>query len=162
MLCAVKQAKMIIHEPQISYVKKNIPAVQINNPAELYSHLKEFCAKNIVDPTREHCMLTVVNNKGFVITTKILTIGTETSTLVSPKDVLRQVLLCGGTAFYISHTHPTSGDPAPSSADCSVTRKLREAASVLDIHFYDHLVLGEVENDPTGLGYYSFRSAGIL
>jgi DNA repair protein RadC len=55
-----------------------------------------------------------------------------------------------------------SGDPAPSSADIQVTRRLREAAQAIDIELTDHLVLGNASADPAGLGYYSFRSAGLL
>ena len=57
--------------------------------------------------------------------------------------------------------HPT-GDPAPSSADVQVTRQLREAAKALDIELLDHVVIGNASADPTGLGFYSFRQAGIL
>ena len=55
-----------------------------------------------------------------------------------------------------------TGDPAPSSADIQVTRRLREAAQAIDIELTDHLVLGNASADPAGLGYYSFRSAGLL
>jgi DNA repair protein RadC len=43
-----------------------------------------------------------------------------------------------------------------------VTRQLREAAKALDIELLDHVVVGNAGADPTGLGFYSFRSAGIL
>jgi len=32
----------------------------------------------------------------------------------------------------------------------------------MDIHFQDHVIMGEPQNDPLGLGYYSFRNAGII
>jgi len=59
------------------------------------------------------------------------------------------------------HNHP-SGDPAPSSADIQVTRRLREAAAAVDIELADHLILGAKSSDPAGRGYYSFREAGLL
>ena len=43
-----------------------------------------------------------------------------------------------------------------------VTRQLREAAKALDIELLDHVVVGNANADPTGLGFYSFRQAGIL
>jgi len=129
---------MIIHEPVITYSRKEIPALLIESPTDILPHLREFFSLNVTDPTREYCFLTVLNNKGYVLTTKILTVGIESQVLVSPKDVLRQVLLCGGVSFIISHNHP-SGQTEPSSADLRITRVLREAAQVLDIHFHDHL-----------------------
>jgi DNA repair protein RadC len=43
-----------------------------------------------------------------------------------------------------------------------VTRQLREAAKALDIELLDHVVVGNAGADPIGLGFYSFRSAGLL
>jgi DNA repair protein RadC len=59
------------------------------------------------------------------------------------------------------HNHP-SGDPAPSAADLQVTRQLREAARTLDIEMLDHVIVGQTAADPAGLGFYSFRTAGLL
>jgi len=55
-----------------------------------------------------------------------------------------------------------SGDPAPSSADIQVTRRLREAAQAIDIELIDHVIIGEKAADPTGVGSYSFRNAGLI
>ncbi len=87
--------------------------------------------------------------------------GTATSTLVHPREVFRAALREGSTALVCVHNHP-SGDPAPSAADIQVTRQLREAAKTVDIELLDHVIIGRTGADPTGLGHYSFRSAGIL
>lgn len=55
-----------------------------------------------------------------------------------------------------------SGDPAPSAADIQLTRQLREAAKAIDVELTDHIILGRAAADPRGLGYYSFRGAGML
>ena len=44
----------------------------------------------------------------------------------------------------------------------SFTRMLREASKAVDIELIDHVILGRKECDPTHLGYYSFKSAGLL
>jgi DNA repair protein RadC len=75
--------------------------------------------------------------------------------------VVRNAAQHGATAIACVHNHP-SGDPAPSSADVQVTRQLREAAKALDIELLDHVVVGNATSDPTGLGFYRFRSAGML
>jgi DNA repair protein RadC len=43
-----------------------------------------------------------------------------------------------------------------------VTRLLREASKAVDIELIDHVILGRRECDPADLGYFSFRSAGLL
>jgi DNA repair protein RadC len=90
-----------------------------------------------------------------------LTSGTATATLAHPREVFRSAVQHGATAITCVHNHP-SGDPAPSSADLQVTRQLREASRALDIELLDHVIVGEVTADPMGLGFYSFRKAGIL
>jgi DNA repair protein RadC len=90
-----------------------------------------------------------------------VTSGTATSALAHPREVFRSAVQYGATAIACVHNHP-SGDPAPSAADMQVTRQLRDAAKALDIELLDHVVVGNAGADPTGLGFYSFRSAGIL
>lgn len=67
----------------------------------------------------------------------------------------------GATAIICVHNHP-SGDPAPSSADVQLTRQLRDASKTVDIDLLDHVIIGRAECDPLGLGYYSFKSTGLL
>ena len=91
----------------------------------------------------------------------LITLGTATSTLVSPKEVFRGAIIAGTVALIVAHNHP-SGDPAPSSADIQVTRQLREAARVLDFELLDHVIVGDTKADPAGRGFYSFREAGLI
>ena len=32
----------------------------------------------------------------------------------------------------------------------------------MDIHLLDHVIVGEANADPAAVGFYSFRSAGLL
>jgi len=55
-----------------------------------------------------------------------------------------------------------NADPAPSSADLTVTRQIRDAGQLMGIDLLDHVIIGTKEDDPTGRGYYSFSAAGII
>ena len=90
-----------------------------------------------------------------------VTSGTATGSLVHPREAFRAAIQHGATAVVCAHNHP-SGDPAPSSADIQVTRRLREAAVAIDIELIDHVVVGEKTADPANKGFYSFREAGLL
>ena len=90
-----------------------------------------------------------------------ITSGTATSSLAHPREVFRCAIREGATAVVCVHNHP-SGDPGPSAADVQVTRQLREAAKAVDIELLDHVIIGRAGADPTGLGHYSFRAAGVL
>ena len=90
-----------------------------------------------------------------------ITSGTATNALAHPREVFRCAIREGATGVACVHNHP-SGDPGPSAADMQVTRQLRDAAKAVDIDLLDHVIVGRAGADPTGLGYYSFRSSGIL
>jgi DNA repair protein RadC len=63
-------------------------------------------------------------------------------------------LKCLASAIIVTHNHP-SGNPRPSEDDRKLTKKLSEAAKMLDIAFIDHIIVG--------LGrYHSFRDYGEL
>jgi len=87
--------------------------------------------------------------------------GTATAALAHPREVFREAVRESASGIICAHNHP-SGDPAPSAADVQVTRQLREASRALDIDLIDHLVLGRAAADPLGIGFYSFRTAGML
>jgi DNA repair protein RadC len=89
------------------------------------------------------------------------TSGTATNSLVHPREVFREAIRLSASAIIAVHNHP-SGDPAPSRADIKVTRQLREAASVVGIDLLDHIILGQKNKDPQGIGYYSFNEAGLI
>jgi DNA repair protein RadC len=154
---------MIIHEPVVSYRKKTIEKVLIDTGNSAYNYLKNWMETNgeIKDFGLEHLILVSLNTRGCVIKTEILSIGTDTSCLVKPSIVLRQVLINRAQSFIIAHNHP-SGDPSPSTADRRITRQIAEASITIDLNFLDHLVIGEKENDSSGIGYYSFRESGNI
>jgi DNA repair protein RadC len=102
-----------------------------------------------------------LNRKNRLLKQVEITSGTATSSLAHPREVFRAAIRHGATAVVCVHNHP-SGDPAPSAADVQVTRQLREAAKAVDIDLLDHVIVGRKSVDPAGVGYYSFRDAGLL
>jgi len=102
-----------------------------------------------------------LNRKNRLLREVEVTSGTATSSLVHPREVFREAIRLSATAVIAVHNHP-SGDPAPSKADISVTRQLREAAEVVGIDLLDHVILGRAGADPHGAGFYSFSEGGML
>ncbi|MGA8658445.1 MAG: JAB domain-containing protein [Chthoniobacterales bacterium] len=52
------------------------------------------------------------------------------------------------------HNHP-SDDPSPSEADIRLTRKISEAAHLMQIQMLDHIVMGAPANGRPG--YFAFK-----
>jgi DNA repair protein RadC len=90
-----------------------------------------------------------------------ISIGTATATLAHPREVYRVAVLGSAVALIAVHNHP-SGCSDPSAADIQLTQQLAEAGRILDIPLMDHVIIGDGKADPQGLGYYSFRNAGLL
>ena len=128
-----------------------------NRPELVLSHFQGTIAGLEVEKFWVLCL----NRKNRLLKQVEITSGTATSSLAHPREVFREAIRHGATALVCVHNHP-SGDPAPSAADVQVTRQLREAAKAVDIDLLDHIIVGRAATDPRGLGYYSFREAGVL
>lgn len=152
---------LTLHEPVITYRTRTRPRVELSSSDACADRFRELFAQLNSNPTAEAAIIITVNCRSMEVGYQLLTMGCTTQTIVSPADTLRTALLLGGTGFILAHNHP-SGDPSPSAQDVRVTRSIREGAAAVDLHFLDHLILGDPSNDPAGVGHYSFRSAGLL
>ena len=123
--------------------------------------IAEYCRPECLGLGVEKFWVLCLNRRNRLIRRVEVTSGTAGSTLVHPREVFREAIKEAASAVVCIHNHP-SGDPAPSAADIRVTRTLREAARTVDIALLDYVIVGEPRHDPTGLGFYSFRDAGVL
>ena len=112
-------------------------------------------------PVAEMFYVICLNRKNRPLGRHRVTIGTATAALAHPREVYRIAILASASAIVCVHNHP-SGDPAPSSADVQITHLLREASKTIEISMLDHVIIGTKEDDPLGIGFYSFRNAGMI
>ena len=132
--------------------------VQLNRPDKIADYLRSAFDEN---PLQEAFYCVYLDRKNHPLGRHLITLGTIDSTLVSYREVFRGAILAGASGLVVAHNHP-SGDPAPSAPDLHVTRKLREAAKILDIELLDHVIVGDVKADPLARGIFSFREAGMI
>jgi len=150
---------MRVFECKLSYSLISLGEdVQLNTPSKVAEYLRSAFDEN---PLQEAFYSVYLDRKNHPLGRHLITLGTATGTLVSPKEVFRGAIVAGATALVVAHNHP-SGDPAPSQADIFVTRTLRDAAKVIEIDLLDHVIVGDAKADPRGVGYYSCREAGLL
>lgn len=121
----------------------------------------EYLYPEVRADTIERVWVLCLDRKNKLIRSESVTSGTATGSLVHPREIFRPAIRHGATSIIIAHNHP-SGDPSPSSADLQVTKKLSRAAEHVDIAFHDHVIIGEPESDPNGLGYFSFSDACLV
>ena len=88
-----------------------------------------------------------------------VSVGSLNESIAHPREIFRPAITYSAYAVIVVHNHP-SGDASPSQTDHSLTRRLAEAAELLQIKLLDHIIIGSPsEGNP---GYFSFKEAGVL
>jgi DNA repair protein RadC len=90
---------------------------------------------------QERFAVLLLDVKNRLLGTQVITIGTATETLASPREIFREVIRQGATRTIVAHNHP-SGNVEPSQEDIELTRQLLAGAQLLGIPLLDHLILG--------------------
>jgi DNA repair protein RadC len=80
--------------------------------------------------------------------------GGVTGTIVDPRLIFKRAMEVKCSGIVLCHNHP-SGNPQPSDADVSLTKKIKEGARLLDVQVLDHIIIA-------GNGYFSFADEGRM
>jgi DNA repair protein RadC len=108
----------------------------------------------------ERLMAVLLDTRYRLLKTVLISTGTVNESLAHPREIFKPAIAHSAYAFILAHQHP-SGDASPSDADRQLTRRVAEAARLLQIHLLDHVICGTPQegNNP---GYFSFKGAGLL
>jgi DNA repair protein RadC len=108
---------------------------------------------------RESLRVVLLDTKYHLLRVVEVSLGSLSESIAHPREIFRPALIHAAYALIVVHNHP-SGDPTPSRADQNLTRRLREAAELLQIHLLDHVILGNTDGGRQP--WFSFREAGTL
>ena len=108
----------------------------------------------LAEEPREQFRALFHDRRNQLIRDEMIAFGTVDHAPVYPREVVRRALDLSASAIILVHNHP-SGDPEPSRADITMTRKVADAARLFDIGVHDHLVVGRD-------GTASMRALGLL
>lgn len=115
-------------------------------------YVREFYPSDL--NVREHFYAMYLNQSNNVIGYHHISTGGITGTMVDVRMIIKGALDCLAIGIILVHNHP-SGNLKPSNADDKITRKIKEACSLMDIRLLDHLILTEDS-------YYSYADEGKL
>jgi DNA repair protein RadC len=108
---------------------------------------------------KESLRVILLDTRYHLIRVEEISLGSINESIAHPRDVFRPAVISSAYAVIVVHNHP-SGDASPSQTDHSLTRRLAEAAELLQIKLLDHIIIGAPsEGNP---GYFSFKEAGVL
>lgn len=102
----------------------------------------------------EEFMVLCLNRANRVLGWAKISQGGLSGTVADPKIIFQVALKSNACSLILAHNHP-SGNLQPSEADIHLTRKLKEAGTLLDLPVLDHLIVSSE-------GFYSFADEGLL
>ncbi len=139
----------------VRLVKERFTGKKLTEPQEVYDLLNlEMRALH-----RESLRVILLDTRFHLMRVEEVSIGSVNESIAHPREVFRPAIIYSAYAVIVAHNHP-SGDPSPSQADHSLTRRLREAAELLQIRLLDHIIIGAPAEGRQP--YFSFKEAGIL
>lgn len=123
-----------------------------------YFRSPEAVAKYYMEEMRhmeqEHLYAMFLDTKQGLIKDIMISKGTVNASIASPREIFVEALKHRAVGVILAHNHP-SGDPTPSKEDCLLTKRVREAGSLIGIQLLDHVVIGDNS-------YSSFKKEGML
>lgn len=133
---------------------------QLNHcPLDSPERIHQCFAPQLQHLPHEQVVVATVDTRLRHLGTTVVSVGSVNESTAHPREILRPVITRGAYGFILIHNHP-SGDPSPSRADAQVTNRIIDAASIMQVRFLDHIIIGRPEAGRPP--YYSFREAGLL
>lgn len=145
-----EEEKMIVSAALKIIEEKVIFGASLNSPGVVrdYLRLKFGTCHN------EIFAVIFLDTRHRVLALKEMFHGTIDSCSVHPRVVVQEALAWNAAAAILVHNHP-SGQVDPSSSDRQITKRLKDALSLVDVRVLDHFVVGASET-------YSFTENGLL
>ncbi|MEQ9265035.1 MAG: JAB domain-containing protein [Balneolaceae bacterium] len=112
---------------------------QVTTPEKAYEVFIEIWDMDTINYREEFVVLLLNNSKRVVGWSKIST-GGSNATIVEPAMIFQVALLSHANSMILAHNHP-SGRMEASSADTSLTKRLKEIGNILGIRIDDHLII---------------------
>ena len=129
--------------------------LRLTNPQTIY----DLFAGELLRSDREILAVALADTRLRLIKKVRVSVGTLSESLAHPREILKPAISHSAFAFVIVHNHP-SGDPAPSDADVRFTRRIQDAAKILQIQLIDHVIIGQRIDGQSP--FFSFKEAGLL
>ena len=141
-ICAAMEISQRIKTPEQNPIIKNAKDVV------------KYIKKNLYNKKKEYLYLISTDIKNRVITKNLLSIGTISEALVSPREIFSTALSNNATGIVLVHNHP-SDDSRASTDDIEITNKVFNGCLLLGLTFLDHVIYCDSS-------YFSIRENNLL
>ncbi|MDA7502114.1 DNA repair protein RadC [Chitinophagales bacterium] len=123
---------------------------QIKSSKDAY----EIMQATLGELPHEEFWILLLNRANKVMGRERISVGGVAGTIADIKIILKRAIDCLASSIILLHNHP-SGNLRPSMADERLTKKVDQAAKLMDIAVLDHLIISDE-------GYYSFADSGKM
>ncbi len=121
-----------------------------NSSKEVFDYLYH----SLRDKENEIFKVIFLDVKNRILEEKTVFRGTVDSSVVYPREIIKDALMFNASSLLFVHNHP-SGDPEPSLSDREITKELVFAARIMHIAVLDHIIIGNNR-------YFSFADQGLI
>jgi DNA repair protein RadC len=130
----------------------NFERVKITSSQDSADYIRQFYSDDI--EIFESFFILLLNRQNKTIGYAKISQGGVAGTVVDAKIVLKYIVDTLASAVILCHNHP-SGNLNPSTQDLEITKKLSQAAKLVDSQVIDHIIL-------TPDSFYSFADNGLI
>jgi DNA repair protein RadC len=129
---------------------------RIKKPVDIIEFVSEYYGPYLRDAKKEFFNVIFLDIKNKIIDTIELSKGSINSSIVDPKEIIKEATIRNSSSIVLVHNHP-SGDTEPSQDDINITNKVKDACQIVGIRVLDHIIIGKDKNN-----YISFVTKGLL
>ena len=140
----------ILHAARIVLSYRVRKGCTLSNPQST----RDYLSMKLGARDHEVFVILFLDNRNRVIECVEMFRGTIDGAAVHPREVVKEALARNAATVIFAHNHP-SGIAEPSHADELITKRLKDALSLVDIRVLDHLVVA-------GPSITSFAELGLL
>lgn len=125
---------------------------KMNGPDKVLRFGRDFL--HLHEQAEEYLYMLCMNTKLELTSIFELSHGNVNSSVVGIREMFQKALLANAVNVIVMHNHP-SGDPTPSRQDIDITKRMKEAGTIIGVDVLDHIVVGRP-------GYTSLKEKGYI
>lgn len=124
--------------------------IKITSSKNAYNAIKA----KLSDLPHEEFWVIFLSRNNNIIKIECISKGGVSGTVVDTRLIFKPAIEYLASGIILVHNHP-SGNLKPSQEDINLTKKIKEAARLIDMTIQDHLIIGDQ-------AYFSFADEGLL
>lgn len=128
----------LVHEAAVRLHRARVKqAGVLADKEQLYRYLRAILSQESVEQVR----VLFLDEAHTLLADEMQSRGTVDHTPIYPREVVRRALELKAHYLVLVHNHP-SGDPSPSQDDVTMTHHIVQAADIMGITVWDHVIVG--------------------